>query len=119
MRSDLAQTAFVHHDDSIRTLDGGKTVRNNDGGAAFYQPCQRRANTEFGFCVDARRGLVQDQVARIVRESASETDELFLAGRQAGAALANGLSKAFGQRLDEIEEVHALGSLRQLLIPNT
>ena len=117
MRSDFAQASFVHHDDSVGALDGGEAVRYNDGGAAFHQTGERGANAEFGFSVDAGSSLVQDQVARVVRQSARETDELLLTSGETRAPFANRLSEAFWQCLDKVEQIDALGGVGQLADP--
>ena len=58
---------------------------------------KRVAHAQFGFRIDARRGFVQNQVARVVRQRAREADQLLLAGGKAAAALANGMREALGQ----------------------
>src|SRR5258708_1379846 len=52
-------------------------------------------------------------------QRAGETDELLLAGGKSGAALSHRLIETLGQRLNEIQQIHALGRFGQLLIGNS
>src|ERR1043166_796455 len=111
VRSALAQLALVHDENPVGALDGGEAMRNDQGSAAFHQPRQRLAHAKLGFRVNARRGLVQNQEARVVGQRAGETDELFLAGGKAVAALAHRLREPFGKLTHELEQVDLPGGL--------
>src|ERR1041385_5271256 len=113
VRSALAQLALVHDENPVGALDGGEAMRNDQGSAAFHQPRQRLAHAKLGFRVNARRGLVQNQEARVVGQRAGETDELFLAGGKAVAALAHRLREPFGKLTHELEQVDLPGGLLQ------
>ena len=43
----------VNYGDTIRIADGGQTVRNDDGGAAFAQAVKR--GLDFSFCHTVQR----------------------------------------------------------------
>ncbi len=116
VRAHLAQLAFVHHQNPIGPLDGGKAMRDDDRGAPLHQVIERLANTELGLGIDAGGGFVQDQVARIVRQRPGETDELFLARGKSAAALANSLLEAIRKRANKVEQIHTLGRRGQLFI---
>ena len=73
VRTLLAQSAFVEYENAIGVLDGAEAVRDDQRGAAFEQAIERLANQHFRFCVHAGRGFVEDQEARIVRQSARES----------------------------------------------
>src|SRR5271156_538681 len=53
VRSHLADLAFVHHDDLVGALDGGETVRDDQGCSAFHHAIERVAHTELGLGIDA------------------------------------------------------------------
>ena len=57
---------------------------------------------QLGLGVHAGGGFVEYEEARIVREGASEIDELALAYGESGAALVDAGADAFGERFDEI-----------------
>src|ERR1700678_917981 len=103
MRTDLAELAFVHDDNTVGALDGGEPVRDNDGSATLHQLLQSGTNPQFGFRIDAGSGFVQNQEARVVRQRASEVDELFLAGGISGASFAHRLRKTVRQGLNEVQ----------------
>ena len=116
MGSHLAQVAFVHDQNAIGALDGGKAVRNHDRRPSFHQAIERLAHAQFGLGVDARGGFVQNQEARIVRQRAGKADQLFLPRREAGPALAHRLVETIGQPLDKIEQVDTLRRADQLIV---
>ena len=51
-----------------------------------------------------------------MRQRPRETDQLLLAGGESVAAFPHRLAKPLGQRLDEIQQVHAFRGFRHLLI---
>src|SRR5579863_7821098 len=75
----FAEAAFVEDEDAVGVLNRAQTVCDDERGAAVKQAVECFANLEFSFCVDAGCCFVEDQETRIVRESASEIDELALA----------------------------------------
>src|SRR5262249_21760013 len=52
--------------------------------------------------------LIQNQVSRIVRQRAGETDELLLASRKSAAALADRMAEALRQFAHEVHQVDLL-----------
>ena len=42
---------LLHHHDTIDFFDGGKPVRDDDGGAFAHQRFQRRLNVALGLCI--------------------------------------------------------------------
>src|ERR1051326_3304965 len=77
---------------------------------------ERLANAAFRVGVDARGRLIQNQETRIVGQRARKADQLLLARRESGAALAHRLRESLRQPLDEIEQIDALGSAGQLFV---
>ena len=71
-----------------------------------HQHVQRVADDQLGFGVDARRGLVENQDARIEGQRARERQQLLLPDRQRRAALGDRARVAVRQPLDERLGVH-------------
>ena len=100
----FAEAAFVEDQDAVGVLNGAEAMSDDQRGAAGEKAIERVADEQLGFGVDAGSGFVEDQEARIVREGASEIDELALADGERGAAFVDGGVDAFGKRADEIAE---------------
>src|SRR5260221_203352 len=94
MSAGFAKLSLVHHQNAIRSLNGGKAVRDHDGGAPFHHVGQRVPHAKLSFSIHAGRGFIEDQEAWIMRQRASEADELLLASGQRAAALADGLRES-------------------------
>src|SRR6185437_2094052 len=101
----LAQHALVHDEDQVGALDGREAMGDTDAGAAGEHAGEGFANFELGVGVHAGGGFVEDQDRGIRRKSAGEVDQLLLAGREAGAALAQLGLIATGQGGQEILEI--------------
>ena len=112
----LAKLAFVHDEDGVGALDGGEPVRDEDGGAAGDHAREREANAEFGVGVDGGGGFVEDEDAGVVGQRAGEADELFLAGGESGAALADRLCELQRQGADEVADVDLVGGAFEALV---
>jgi hypothetical protein len=93
-------------------------MRDGDRRAAGHQHVQRVADEQFGFGVDAGRGFVEDQHARIEGERAREREQLFLADRQRRAALGHRARVAVRQPLDERLGVHGPRRLAHAFVVN-
>ncbi len=65
VRAALHNLPVIHHQDQIRVLDRAQPVRDNDGRPAGEQSVQRSLDQRLGHRVHMRRGLVQDQDARV------------------------------------------------------
>src|ERR1039458_1555199 len=89
VRAGFAQLAFVQYGDAAGALDGRQAVRDDDRSAPLHHAVERVADLEFGLRVDARRGLVENQIARLARQRASEAHELLLRPGKTRAALAH------------------------------
>src|SRR5436305_866538 len=89
VRPTLADLAVVEDEDRVGGADGGEAVRDDDGGAALEEHLGRLLDEMFRLSVDRRGRLVEDEDRRIERQRAREREELFLADREAGPALAN------------------------------
>ena len=67
--------------DLIRILDRGQAVRDDEARASLEQMVQTGLQRLLGTRVDIRRGLVEDQDARVGEQHARERDELALGPR--------------------------------------
>src|SRR5262249_2039084 len=84
----------------------GQAVCDDQRRASLDQPRQRVANPKLGLRIDAGRGFVQDQEARIVRQSTRERNELFLAPGKGRAALTTRIGEPVRQLVPEIQKVY-------------
>ena len=80
------------------------------------QLVQRLLDLALGAGVHARRGLVQDQDARVGQHGAGDGEELALPLAQAAAALAQHRVVAVGQPLDELVGVRQLRGRHHFLV---
>ena len=80
---------MLHHQDLVRAANGRQTVGDDDRRAAAQQPVESALDEDLRRPVDVRRRLVEDEDARIGEERPRDRDQLALACRQAGAALAH------------------------------
>src|SRR6185503_6428455 len=122
--SHLAQLAFMHHENCIRTLNGRKAVRDEDAGAAFDHAIKRSSDTEFGIGIDAGGRFVKDENVRIVSKGAGKVDELLLSCGQGVAAFTYRLLELVGKRFDEVEHVYIArsffeGGIRDRVVAKT
>src|ERR1700676_787473 len=104
MRALFAKAALVEDKDAVGVLNGAETMRDDESGAAAKQAIEGVADQQLSLCVHAGRGFVENKEARIVREGASEIDELALADGQRRAAFVDAGADAFRKRFDEIGE---------------
>ena len=73
--------AVVQHQYLIRMPNGAQSMRHDEARAAFEEDRQGGLESRFGLGVDAARGFVQDQNARVSQKRAGETNQLALPGR--------------------------------------
>src|SRR5215207_3449822 len=106
VRAALAQLAVVEDEYLVGALDGREAVRDDDGGAVAQHALDGLLDELLGLGVDGAGRLVEDEERRVEGERAGERDELLLADRETGAALAHLGVEAFGQALDEAVGVH-------------
>src|SRR5437867_962923 len=83
-------------------------------GSPFYQFQQSGLQSLLGHRIDRAGGFIEDENPRIGDDRANKTDELALALRQAGAALANMRVIALRQPLDELMRTQSPGDLDDL-----
>src|SRR5258708_7178221 len=101
----LDDFATVEHQDAVEAAHRRQSVRDHDRGAALHQPFHRLLDQRFGFGIEARRRLVEDQDRRVGQERARQRDALTLAARQLDAAFADQRAVALRQPQDEFMRV--------------
>ncbi len=73
------ETAVVDDEHLVSLADGAQAVGDDEGGAPGHEAQERFLNVEFGARIDAARGFVQDQDARVGEEGAGDGQQLALA----------------------------------------
>src|SRR5665647_2492126 len=108
MRANLDDLSLLQHDDAIRSLNGGKTVCNDQRSASLHQSFQGGLNLAFRFAVQCGGGFVEDEDGRVLENGACNCDALALASGKFYAALAD-------QRVKSLRhfayEYHRMGGL--------
>src|SRR6266498_4094654 len=89
MSSHLNDFTFVQYQDQICDHHGLDAMRDDEGRTIFHQLVQSRPDRCFRFCIDRRRGVVEDQNAGILEKSAGNGHALFLSTREGHAFLAD------------------------------
>jgi hypothetical protein len=106
----LHDLTALDDDDLVRAADGREAVGDDDRRAAAQQPIERALDQYLGRPVDVRGRLIEDQDPRIGEEGTRDRDQLPLACREAGAALAHLVVEAAGDA--RRDAVHAHGCRR-------
>src|SRR5208283_5279438 len=79
MGSLLHDPAVLQHEDHVGVLYRGKTMRDDEGRPSHQDPADGLLQQALGLRVDARRGLVQDEDARVHQQDARKGKKLLLA----------------------------------------
>ena len=69
----------IDDDNPVRALNGGESVSDHQRCSADGQLSQRLLDLRFRFRVECRRGLVQDQNRRVLKEHSCNGQALLLA----------------------------------------
>src|SRR6476661_4673742 len=80
----LDDLAVLDDENLVRTPDGGEAVRDDDRGTAVQQPIERLLDQDLGRTIDVRRGLVEDEDARVGEQRAGDRNQLPLSRGEAG-----------------------------------
>ena len=98
----LDDLAALDHQNLIRAANRRQPMRDDERRAALPQRSQAVLNHHLALAVEARRGLVQQQDARVREHRAGDGHALALAARQPDAALADDRVVALLELLDEL-----------------
>ena len=82
----------------------------------LQEPVERLLDQHLGRAVDVRRRLVEDEDARVGEQRARDRDQLPLAGRQAGAALAHRVLEAAREPRRDAVDADGRGRRLDLLV---
>ena len=100
----LDDEALFDNKDLVGAADGGKAVRDDEGGAALHELLQAGLDHGFGFGVERACGFIEDEDARLGEQGAGNRQALTLAARKLDAAFANDgvvtIREAFGELVD-------------------
>ena len=91
-------------------------MRNRDGRAPAGEAVECLLHLALGFGVEGARRLVEDEDGWVAEDRARDRDPLFLAAREAVAALADDRLVALGQRRDQVVDLRSLGRQLDLLV---
>jgi hypothetical protein len=116
VRALLGDLALVEHDDSPGLPDRRQPVRDHDRGATCQQTAQPLLDARLSPDVYVRRGLVEDQDARVGDRRARERDQLPLTRREMSAALAHLRVVAVRHPLDQLVRADGAGGVEDLLL---
>src|SRR5690606_1655362 len=78
MASSFDDSAVLYYNDFVGVLYGAQPVRNNDGGPAHHQFCQRILDESLGFRIQRGGRFIQNKDGRILEHSPGNTQTLTL-----------------------------------------
>ena len=110
MAAALGNVAMLQHDDVVGFANRRQPVGDRHQRDAAAQRCQRLLHLGLGLAVDVGGGLVEQQDGRCAGQRTGHRDQLFLAHRQPGAALAQRRVVALRQPADEVVGMGGAGS---------
>ena len=70
--------SLMQHVDDVSVLDGGQSVGDGNGGSRLHESEQRVLHKFLRFCVESRRGLVENQYWRVLEYCPRDGDALSL-----------------------------------------
>lgn len=89
MRAAFDDLAFFDDEDAIRGADGGKPMGDDEADPALEDGFEALLDQLLGLGVDGGSRFVHDENPRVREQGAGEGNELFLAGGESVAALAD------------------------------
>src|SRR5688572_23833860 len=89
VRPAFDDATFLHHQDLVRALDGGETVRYDERRPAAPERAEAVTDEGLALAVQARRRLVENEDPRIGEDRASDRDPLALPPGQLHTSLAD------------------------------
>src|SRR5207302_11047360 len=101
VRAALHNLPVFQNEYLIRTLDGGESVRDDEGGSAPAQGVKSVLNERLALAVQAGGGFIEDEDSRICKNRARNGHALALPAGQTDAALADDRVVTFLECFDE------------------
>ena len=114
MPASLDDTAPVHDEHEIRTLDRRQPVRDHERRPSREQALQAVLHGGLRHAVQMRGGLVEDQDPRILEHRASHRDPLLLPAAEPVAALTDGGGQSLGKAGDDVVEVRVANRIGEI-----
>ena len=102
MLAALDDLAALDHQDGVGVHDGVQAMRDHDGGAVLAEMLDRLLHGLFGFRIERRGGLVEQDDRRVADQRPGHRDALALAARQLRAEFADRRVVAEREAGDEI-----------------
>ena len=81
--------AVVDDDDVVGIADRAQAMGDDDSRAAFHEAVQRGLDDFFAFRIEGRRRFIEDEDARVLKDSPGNGNALALATGQGAAAIAD------------------------------
>ena len=116
MTAGLGQATLVKDKDTVGPDYAGQPVGDDESGAALHEPVQGLLYDRLVFCINAGKGLVQNQYGRVLEQGPGYGYSLALAARQSDGPLADEGVVALRQLGDELVGVGGPGRGLQLLL---
>src|SRR5271156_1935073 len=101
MGAALDDVSAFDNQNLIGAADGREAMRDHERGAALHEEAESLLDHGFGFGVEGRGCLVEDEDARVGQNRARNRQALALASRKLDATLANDSVVAVGEALGE------------------
>src|SRR5271154_6227061 len=114
MRAAFDDLALFHNQDLLSASDGGKPMRNHEGGTALHQVAQAILDHCLRFGVERTGGLVEDEDARVGEDGAGDGETLTLAARELHSALAHDSVVLLGKALSKLVDSRDTAGFHEL-----
>ena len=114
MGARLYDDSVMENHDGLRVSERAEPVRDHDHGPFLHQSLQSLYDERFGFSIERRRRLVEDQDRRVANEGARDADALALSSRERRSALADDRVVTLGQSGDEFVGVREPGGIHDV-----
>src|SRR5262249_59577168 len=107
----------MEHQDAAGVANGGESMRDDEGRAAFHHLGQRRLDSGLGQRVERARRLVENEDWRILEQRPRDRQTLALSAGEQASAFTDVGGKTLRQALDHVEDLRTLASRAQVLVP--
>lgn len=112
----LNHVPVAEAEDDVRVLDSGQSVGDDDHGPRLLGLLEHALDELLGLGVEGRRGLVEQQQARVADQGPRDRQALLLPARQEHAPEADLGVVPVGQRHDELVDLGVAAGLVQVVV---
>ena len=116
VRAALDDAAIFEHQDQVGIHDTLDAMGDDEGRAVVHKLHQRIVDLSFGLGINRRRGVVQDQDARVLEQSPGNGDTLFLTAGESHALFAYQRIVSIRKALDDIMDRSSSRRLEDFLV---